>query len=85
MAHSDDDGLILPPRIAPFQVVIVPIFKGADQKALIDGKVAELVKELKPRKAYFTHISHQLGLHEAVSKELPANIELAVDGLQLII
>ena len=45
----------------------------------------ELVKELKPRKAYFTHISHQLGLHEAVSKELPANIELAVDGLQLIV
>lgn len=45
----------------------------------------ELVKELKPRKAYFTHISHQLGLHENVSKELPSNIELAVDGLQLII
>lgn len=45
----------------------------------------KLVKELKPRKAYFTHISHQLGLHETVSKELPANIELAVDGLQLII
>lgn len=45
----------------------------------------ELVKELKPRKAYFTHISHQLGTHEMVSKELPANIELAVDGLQLII
>ncbi|MBL0136431.1 MAG: proline--tRNA ligase [Chitinophagaceae bacterium] len=47
MAHSDDDGLILPPRIAPFQVVIVPIFKGADQKALIDARVTELVKELK--------------------------------------
>lgn len=45
----------------------------------------DLVKELKPRKAYFTHISHQLGLHEEISKELPANIELAVDGLQLII
>ena len=45
----------------------------------------ELVKELKPRKAYFTHISHQLGLHEEVVKELPSNIELAVDGLQLII
>ena len=44
-----------------------------------------LVNELKPRKAYFTHISHQLGLHESVSNELPANIELAVDGLQLII
>ena len=45
----------------------------------------ELVKELKPRKAYFTHISHQLGLHKEISKELPSNIELAVDGLQLII
>lgn len=45
----------------------------------------ELVKELKPRKAYFTHISHQLGLHEEVTKELPSNIELAIDGLQLII
>ena len=45
----------------------------------------DLVNELKPKKAYFTHISHQLGLHETVSKELPNNIELAVDGLQLII
>lgn len=44
-----------------------------------------LVQELKPRKAYFTHISHQLGLHNEVSLELPENIELAADGLQLII
>ncbi len=47
MAHSDDDGLILPPRIAPLQVVIVPIYKGEEQKAKIDIKVKELVKELK--------------------------------------
>jgi prolyl-tRNA synthetase len=47
MAHSDDEGLILPPRIAPLQVVIVPIYKGEEQKAKIDGKVQELVKELK--------------------------------------
>lgn len=47
MAHSDDDGLILPPKIAPHQVVIVPIFKGEEQKALIDAKVGALVKELK--------------------------------------
>jgi prolyl-tRNA synthetase len=47
MAHSDDQGLILPPRIAPFQVVIVPIYKGDEQKALIDGKVKEIVRELK--------------------------------------
>jgi len=43
----------------------------------------ELVNELKPEKAYFTHISHQLGLHEDVKKELPPTIELAYDGLQI--
>lgn len=47
MAHSDDDGLILPPRIAPIQVVIVPIYKGEEQKAKIDERVHQLVKELK--------------------------------------
>ncbi|MEJ7768548.1 MAG: proline--tRNA ligase, partial [Chitinophagaceae bacterium] len=47
MAHSDDEGLILPPRIAPFQVVIVPIYKGADQKSRIDSTVEELVRQLK--------------------------------------
>ena len=47
MAHSDDDGLILPPKLAPIQVVIVPIFKGEDQKKAIDEKVLILVKELK--------------------------------------
>ena len=47
MAHSDDQGLVLPPKIAPVQVVIVPIFKGEEQKQLIDEKVLGLVKELK--------------------------------------
>jgi prolyl-tRNA synthetase len=47
MAHSDDDGLILPPRIAPLQVVIVPIYKGDEQKAKIDEKVLAIVAELK--------------------------------------
>ena len=47
MAHSDDDGLIIPPRIAPFQVVIVPIHKGEEQKAVIDAKVKALLQELK--------------------------------------
>ena len=43
----------------------------------------DLMHELKPEKAYFTHISHQLGLHNEVSKELPEFIELAYDGLQI--
>jgi phosphoribosyl 1,2-cyclic phosphate phosphodiesterase len=49
------------------------------------AEAMQVVKELVPKKAYFTHISHQLGLHEAVNKELPSNIELAFDGLQLVI
>ena len=47
MAHSDDDGLIMPPRIAPLQVVIVPIYKGEEQKAVLDGKANEIIKKLK--------------------------------------
>jgi prolyl-tRNA synthetase len=47
MTHSDDQGLVLPPRIAPLQVVIVPIYKGADQKDMIDAKVNALVADLK--------------------------------------
>ncbi len=47
MAHSDDDGLILPPKIAPLQVVIVPIYKGEEQKNRIDEKVLPLVAQLK--------------------------------------
>jgi prolyl-tRNA synthetase len=48
MAHSDDDGLILPPKIAPLQVVIVPIYKGDEQKAKIDQKVkGDLIPSFK--------------------------------------
>lgn len=48
------------------------------------AQAIELVQELKPRKAYFTHISHQLGLHELLNAELPHNIEIACDGMQLV-
>lgn len=47
MAHSDDQGLVLPPRIAPLQVVIVPIYKGPEQKALIDERVNRITADLK--------------------------------------
>jgi phosphoribosyl 1,2-cyclic phosphate phosphodiesterase len=43
----------------------------------------EVVKKVNPEKAYFTHISHKMGLHAEVSKELPENIALAMDGLQV--
>jgi phosphoribosyl 1,2-cyclic phosphate phosphodiesterase len=44
----------------------------------------DIVNLVKPKAAYFTHISHQLGLHQIVEKELPDNIHLAFDGLELI-
>jgi prolyl-tRNA synthetase len=47
MAHSDDEGLVLPPKLAPIQVVIVPIYKGEEQKVLIDTRVQGIVKSLK--------------------------------------
>ncbi len=49
MAHSDDDGLMMPPRIAPLQVVIVPIYKGADSVPVIDAKVQEIMQELRSK------------------------------------
>ena len=47
MAHSDNNGLVLPPALAPFQVVIVPIYKGEEQLAMINEKADALVRELK--------------------------------------
>jgi len=46
-------------------------------------EAVELLKELKPKKAYLTHISHLLGKHDEVEKELPEFIEIAYDGLEI--
>ena len=47
MAHSDDEGLVLPPKLAPIQVVIVPVYKGPESKPLIDEKARLFVQQLK--------------------------------------
>lgn len=47
MSHSDDNGLVLPPHLAPIQVVIVPIYKSLEQLAQIDEKVSGIVKALQ--------------------------------------
>jgi phosphoribosyl 1,2-cyclic phosphate phosphodiesterase len=47
------------------------------------AEAIEMVEKIQPEKAYFTHISHKLGRHSKVSEELPDNISLAYDGLQL--
>jgi len=47
MTHSDDNGLVLPPNLAPFQVVIIPIYKNEEQLVAISDKVAEITVKLK--------------------------------------
>ena len=47
MAHSDDNGLVLPPKIAPIQVVVVPIFKGDEQLAAISAKLKPVIDRLR--------------------------------------
>jgi prolyl-tRNA synthetase len=49
MAHSDDKGLVLPPKLAPIQVVIVPIYKGEDQLKQIDKKVHVFKKAIEDK------------------------------------
>lgn len=49
MAHSDDHGLVLPPKLAPFQVVIVPIYRKEEQLEAINEKVDEIVNKLKAK------------------------------------
>lgn len=47
MTHSDDNGLVLPPKLAPIQVVIVPIYRSQEQLDTINAKVAPIVANLK--------------------------------------
>tara|TARA_B100001029_G_scaffold52842_1_gene42361 strand:+ start:4218 stop:5696 length:1479 start_codon:yes stop_codon:yes gene_type:complete len=49
MTHSDDNGLVLPPNLAPIQVVIVPIYKGIDQLDKITIKANKIVNDLKSK------------------------------------
>lgn len=87
MAHSDDQGLILPPRIAPLQVVIVPIYKGEDQKKIVGEKADELMKALKElniRVKYDDNDNNRPGwkFAEYELKGVPVRITLGARDLQ---
>ncbi len=49
MTHSDDNGLVLPPKLAPIQVVIIPIYKGMEQLDAISEKIDPLVTALRSK------------------------------------
>ena len=50
MTHSDDNGLVLPPHLAPIQVVIIPIYKSLEQLSGINEKVAPIIERLKAKR-----------------------------------
>ena len=49
MSHSDDNGLVLPPKLAPYQVVIVPIYRNEEQLAQIDEKATRIIQALRAK------------------------------------
>ena len=49
MSHSDDNGLVLPPKLAPYQVVIVPIYRNEEQLAQIDEKAPQIIQALRAK------------------------------------
>ncbi|MGK3963139.1 proline--tRNA ligase [Sorangium sp. So ce118] len=50
MTHSDDDGLVLPPRLAPAHVVILPVYRGDDTRAKVDEYIDGLARELRAQR-----------------------------------
>src|SRR5688572_22653314 len=86
MAHSDDEGLILPPRIAPIQVVIVPIYKGDDQRALVTERVNEIMKEFKAlgiRVKYYNNDNARPGWKYAEYEMKGVPVRLAIGARDL--
>lgn len=49
MTHSDDNGLVLPPKLAPYQVVMIPIYKGEEQKETVVKRLKEIKVELEAK------------------------------------
>ena len=79
MTHGDDQGLVLPPRLAPIQVVIVPIFRKEEERTLVLDKAREIAAALKPIR---THIDDRPNLspgakfYEWETKGVPFRIEI---------
>lgn len=69
-------------KIRGSKVIIVNALRKKEHHSHMNLEQAlEFMDEMQPERGYFTHISHLLGTHESVEKELPANIRLAYDGL----
>lgn len=86
MTHSDDNGLVLPPNLAPIQVVIVPIHKGDEQLAEISEEVKQLVAQLKKLNIsvkYDDRTTHKPGwkFNEYELKGVPVRVAIGPNDL----
>jgi len=73
-------------KIRGSQVFVVNVLRKQSHVSHFSlGEAIDLVKELNIPTVYFTHISHQLGLHQTIEAELPENIHLAYDGLTITV
>jgi prolyl-tRNA synthetase len=87
MAHSDDDGLVLPPRLAPIQVIIIPIYKGSDSQAALHEAGTRIEQELQSAgvRVQFDHDdNHRAGYKFAESelKGIPIRLALGMRDLE---
>ncbi len=81
MTHSDDNGLVLPPRLAPIQVVIVPIYRNDEQLKAISSKANEIVRKLRSmgiRVRYDDRDTHKPGFKFAEHEMKGVPIRLAI-------
>jgi len=71
-------------KIRDLDVLIINALRKEEHISHLNLEQAiEMIYELSPKKAYLTHISHHMGLHEEIESTLPENIKLAYDGLQI--
>ena len=80
MAHSDDDGLVLPPRLAPIQTVVVPIYKNDAEKAVVMAAVKRITADWKGKIRFKIdereHLSPGFKFNEWEVKGVPVRIEV---------
>ncbi len=86
MAHSDDDGLVLPPRVAPIQVVVVPIFKTDEERQAVMDAVSQLTAGWKGRFRFKIDDRDNLSMgfkaNEWEVKGVPVRVEIGPKDLQ---
>src|SRR6266849_3043032 len=87
MTHSDDNGLVLPPKLAPIHCVVIPIFKNDAEKALVLAEAAKVVAELKSQ-GFAVKLDDRDGImpgakyYEWEAKGVPIRIEIGPKDLE---